>query len=105
MNIQNAFSTQRQNTTVSLIVLFLPGKITNSVNQGQWDQVKLECLLTEWIVVCDQPFDEVEKEEFVKLMTYAYHPAPSMKLSSWEGIGHHVMKMGEDTISSNCYVP
>jgi len=55
-------------------------------------------LLTEWIVACDQPFDEVEKEEFVKLMTYARHPAPSVKLPSREGVKRCVMKMGEDTI-------
>ena len=48
-------------------------------------------------MACDQPFDEVEKEEFVKLMTYVHHPASSVKLPSQEGIRHHVMKMGEDT--------
>jgi len=56
-------------------------------------------LLTEWIVACDQPLDEVEKEEFVNLMTYAHHPEPSVKLPSWEGIGRHVRKMGEDIIA------
>jgi hypothetical protein len=56
------------------------------VNQGPWDQAKFEHLLTKWIVACDQQFDEVEKEEFVKLMTYAHHPASSVKLPSWEGI-------------------
>ena len=62
---------------------FLPGTVPNSMNQGLWDQAKFECLLTEWIVACDQPFDEVEKEEFVKLMTYVHHP---LKLPSQEGI-------------------
>ena len=49
-------------------------------------------------MACDQPFDEVEKEEFIKLMTYACHPATSVKLPSREGIKRCVMKMGEDTI-------
>ncbi|KAF8478000.1 hypothetical protein DFH94DRAFT_620353, partial [Russula ochroleuca] len=35
---------------------------------GPWDQAKFEQLLTEWIVACDQPFDEVEKPKFVVLM-------------------------------------
>ena len=52
----------------------------------------------EWIIACDQPFDEVEKEEFIKLMTYACHPAPTIKLPSCEGVRCHVMKVGEDTI-------
>jgi hypothetical protein len=78
---------------------FLAGTISISVIQGQWDQAKFERLLTEWIVACDQPFDEVDKEEFVKLMTYACRPAPSVKLPSREGIRRRVIKMGEDTIA------
>ncbi|KAM6491683.1 hypothetical protein JOM56_012845 [Amanita muscaria] len=65
---------------------------------GPWDQDKFERLLTEWIIACDQPFDEVEKEEFIKLMTYARHPAPTVKLPSCEGVRRRVMKMGENTI-------
>jgi hypothetical protein len=49
-------------------------------------------------VACDQPFDDVEKEEFVKLITYARHPASSVKLPSRDGIRRRAMKMGEDTI-------
>ena len=71
--------------------------LTNSGSQGLWDQAKFERLLTEWIVACDQPFDEVE-EEFIKLMTYACHPAPSVKLPGREGIRCWVMKMGEETV-------
>ena len=67
-------------------------------HQGPWDQEKFECLLTEWIVSCDQPFDEFEKEEFIKLITYMHHPALSIKVPSHEGVCRHVMKMGEDTI-------
>ncbi|KAH9993284.1 hypothetical protein BJV74DRAFT_884394 [Russula compacta] len=80
-NIQKVFTMQQENTA------------------GPWDQAKFEHLLTEWIVAYDQPFDEVRKEEFVKLMTYAHHPAPSVKLPSQEGIQCCVMKMGEDTIA------
>ena len=74
--------------------------LMNFGNQGLWDQAKFECLLTEWIVAYNQPFDEVEKEEFVKLMTYACHPASFVKLPSWKGICHWVMKMGEDIVDS-----
>ena len=72
--------------------------LTVSRNQDPWDQAKFEHLLTEWIVACDQPFDEVEKEEFIKLMTYACHPASSVNLPSRKGIRHWIMKMDEDTI-------
>ena len=70
--------------------------------QGPWDQEKFERLLTEWIIACDQPFDEVEKEEFVNLITYAHHPAPSIKLPGANGIKRQMMKMGEDTIDGIC---
>ncbi|KIL55047.1 hypothetical protein M378DRAFT_188692 [Amanita muscaria Koide BX008] len=79
-NIQKAFAIQEANAA------------------GPWDQAKFERLLTEWIIACDQPFDEVEKEEFIKLMTYARHPASSVKLPKREGIRRRVLKMGEDTI-------
>ena len=54
--------------------------------QGPWDQEKFEHLLTEWIIACNQPFDEVKKEEIIKLMTYACHPAPTVELPSHEGV-------------------
>jgi hypothetical protein len=51
-------------------------------------------------VACDQPFDEVEKDEFIKLMTYARHPTTALKLPSRTGIKHRVMKMGSITVDS-----
>ena len=74
--------------------------LVNSGNQGLWDQAKFECLLMKWIVACDQSFYEVEEEEFVKLITYACHPAPSVKLPGCEGIHHQVIKMGKETVNS-----
>ncbi|KAK0234628.1 hypothetical protein EDD85DRAFT_955455 [Armillaria nabsnona] len=31
---------------------------------GPWDQEKFKRLLAEWIVACDQPFEEVDRKEF-----------------------------------------
>ena len=40
-------------------------------SQLPWDQErKFEQLLIEWVVACDQPFDEVEKPEFISMMEY-----------------------------------
>ena len=97
-NIQKAFAMQEANAAVCFIVLFLRDILTNFMTQGPWDQAKFERLLTEWIVACNQPFDGVENEEFIKLMTYARHPATSVKLPSREGVQHCVIKMGEDTV-------
>jgi hypothetical protein len=47
-NIQKAFATQEADAAVCLTVLFsfLLGTLTNSVNQGPWDQAKFERLLS-----------------------------------------------------------
>ncbi|KAH9160626.1 hypothetical protein EDB89DRAFT_871052 [Lactarius sanguifluus] len=67
---------------------------------GPWDQEKFEQLLTEWIIACDQPFDEVEKPEFIAMMNATHRAASGgpLKIPKREGIKRRVMKMGEETI-------
>jgi hypothetical protein len=101
-NIQKAFATQEANTAVYFFVLFLCDSVTNFMTKGPWDQAKFERLLTEWIAAYDQPFDGVEKAEFIKLMNYARHPVILVKLPSREGIRCCVMKMSEDTVVGIC---
>ena len=48
--------------------------------QEPFDATKFGRLLTEWIVACDQPFDEVEKPEFISMMQYAHHSKTKLKL-------------------------
>ncbi|EEB92505.1 hypothetical protein MPER_08973, partial [Moniliophthora perniciosa FA553] len=59
-----------------------------------WDQEKFEALLVEWIVACDQPFDEVEKPEFIAMITYAHHRG-GLRIPGRHGIRDRVMKLGE----------
>jgi hypothetical protein len=66
--------------------------------QGPWDQENFEQYLTEWIIACDQPFDEVEKPEFITMMNYAHQSGSPLKNLQCNVIKQHVMKMGEDTI-------
>jgi hypothetical protein len=40
----------------------------------------------EWIVACDQPFNEVEKPEFVSMLQYAHHSPTKLKLPNDQGI-------------------
>lgn len=65
--------------------------------QGDWNQAEFEKLLAEWIVACDQPFDEVEKPEFRRLMDYTHHGA-ALKIPGRNSIRTRIMKMGEDTL-------
>jgi hypothetical protein len=43
-----------------------------SLQEENWDQEKFEQLLTEWMVACDQPFEEVEQPEFRRLLEYTH---------------------------------
>jgi hypothetical protein len=43
---------------------------------GEWNQAKFEELLTQWLVACDQPFEEVERPEFKALLDYTHRGSP-----------------------------
>lgn len=97
-NIKKAFEEQQARATVSenhtLDYLRL---MIWRIQQAPWDQEKFEQVVTEWIVACDQPFDEVEKQEFITMMNFARHTGP-LKIPKREGIKRRVMKMGEEII-------
>lgn len=50
-----------------------------------WDQDKFERLLAEWVAACDQPFEEVEKPEFIAMMEYGQDPT-KFSLPKREGV-------------------
>ena len=62
-----------------------------------WDQIKFEWLLIEWMVTCDQLFDEVQKPEFVSMMEYGRDPK-TFSLPKRDGVRRRVMKLGEETV-------
>ncbi len=68
------------------------------LTKGPWDQERFEDLLVKWIVATDQPFHTVDEPEFRKLMTYAHHPSPELKIPHRNAVKRRVMKMGEDTV-------
>ncbi|KAF8071963.1 hypothetical protein FPV67DRAFT_1412468, partial [Lyophyllum atratum] len=63
-----------------------------------WDQEKFEQLLIQWIAACDQPFEEVEKPEFIAMMEYGRDPT-KFSLPKKDGVRRRVMKLGEKTIA------
>ena len=65
--------------------------------KGNWDQAEFEKLLLEWMVACDQPFEEVERPEFRQLLEYT-HLNSSLHIPSRTTVQRRIMKMGEDTI-------
>ncbi|KAF8808830.1 hypothetical protein BYT27DRAFT_7222707 [Phlegmacium glaucopus] len=72
--------------------------LKDSQAAGPWDQERFEQCLVEWIIACDQPFDEVEKPEFVAMMNFTHHTGGPLKIPQCNAIKQRVMKMGEQTI-------
>jgi hypothetical protein len=52
----------------------------------------------EWIIACDQPFEEVERPEFITMMNLTRHNGSSLDIPGRNGIKRRLMKMGNDTI-------
>jgi hypothetical protein len=48
------------------------------------------------MVACDQPFDEVEKPEFIAVMGYSRHG--KFTLPKRDGVRRRVMKLGDETV-------
>lgn len=48
------------------------------------------------MVACDQPFDEVEKPEFIAAMSYGRNG--KFTLPKRDGVRRRVMKLGDETV-------
>ena len=97
--IKEAFAWQREAAAVIFFSLKIYNYISNFYFQEPWDQKRFEKLLTCWIVTCDQPFYEVEKPDFVKMMKYGHHAVPDFSLPKREGVQQCIMKLGKKTIN------
>ena len=58
--------------------------------------MKFDRLVTEWIVACDQPFDEVENFEFKRMMHAAN---PNASLPSADAIQRRIVDMASETVA------
>jgi hypothetical protein len=54
----------------------------------------------EWIIACDQPFEEVERPEFITMMNLTRHNGTSLNIPGRNGIKRRLMKMGDETTSA-----
>ncbi len=64
-----------------------------------WDQEKFKKLLAEWIIACDQLFEEVDRAELQELLSYTYYYSlDELHISHRNTIRRQIMKMGEDGI-------
>ncbi|KAJ7730114.1 hypothetical protein DFH07DRAFT_756455, partial [Mycena maculata] len=63
---------------------------------GDWDQKTFERLLLEWLVACDQPFQEVERPEFRRLLKYVHHRSHGLRVPSASTVQRKVIAMGTE---------
>jgi hypothetical protein len=52
----------------------------------------------EWIVACDQPFEEVERPEFITMMNCTHHTGTPLKIPKCDAIKWRLMKMGDESV-------
>jgi hypothetical protein len=67
--------------------------------QEPYNRERHEQLIAEWIAACDQPFDEVEKEEFRRMISYGSRQGSSLHIPSADSIKRRIMQMGDNTVS------
>lgn len=66
-----------------------------------WNQAEFEDILAEWIVACDQPFNQVDHPAFHALLNYVHlHARKALSIPGRTTIRKRIMKLGEDTIQS-----
>ena len=52
----------------------------------------------EWVVACDQLFDEIERPEFCRLLEYTHMGSKPLDIPCRGALKNRIMKMGEDTV-------
>jgi len=81
-----------------LVLYFVELNCINIYAQEPWNQEKFEQLLVKWLVACDQPFTEVEQEEFIELLQYVHHSGGQLHIPKSDAIRQKVIKLGDQTI-------
>jgi hypothetical protein len=54
--------------------------------------------LVEWVVACDQPFEEVERPEFCRLLEYMHMGSKPLNIPHRTALKDCIMKMGKSTV-------
>jgi len=101
-NIKKAFQNQQAHTIVSEIPSGFVLLATYDLRQGPWDQEKFEQVLMEWVIACDQLFEEVEWPKFIALMNYMHYTSTLLNILKCNGIKWRLIKMGDNTIEDVC---
>jgi len=73
-----------------IILIILPGKA--------FDTETFKRYVAEWVVVCDQPFKEVERLKFHRLLEYMHMGSKPLDIPHRGALKNCIMMMGKDTV-------
>lgn len=96
-NIPDLFRQQENKKIVSLPALRADYKLILIKAQQPWDEDEFRRLLSEWVVVNDQPFTTVEDEQFQTMLRYV-HRGPSLHIPT-----ANTIKAGIKELKLNVY--
>ncbi|KAL0945053.1 hypothetical protein HGRIS_012008 [Hohenbuehelia grisea] len=68
-------------------------------SEAAWDQAEFEKILAEWMVACDQPFEEVERREFKRLLQYTHRGSKPLHIPGRTTMKTRILQLGKDTIA------
>ena len=54
--------------------------------------------LAEWVIACNQPFEEVERPEFHHLLENTHMGSKLLNIPHRTAVKDHIIKMGKSTI-------
>jgi hypothetical protein len=67
------------------------------VHDEPFDQATFERLIAEWVAACDQPFDEVEKVEYRRMMQYAARGCTA-RIPSADTVKRRIQDLGSNAV-------
>jgi hypothetical protein len=62
-----------------------------------FDSETFKRYLAEWVVACDQPFEEVDRPEFRRLLEYIHMGSKALDIPHRNALKDRIMKMGKST--------
>ena len=75
-----------------------PKLTTVCYQKKAFDAETFKRYLAEWVVACNQPFEEVERPEFRCLLEYMHMGSTPLSIPHRTALKDRVMKMGKSTV-------
>ena len=99
-NLLSMFTKQSQENAVSDMVPYQYPRLTILYHQEKaFNMETFKRYLAEWVVACDQPFEEVERPELRRLLEYTHMGSKPLNIPHRTALKDRIMKMGKSTVA------